>query len=632
MANRLKMALHQSILALARLGWSYRRIAAELAVDRDTVSRHMKAAGDGAGDGQPPGANAAIVITGSGDAGVGLELSGGANAAIVITGSASPDLALSAEASSAGEAGSDAGDTHLDGAAPGSDAGVPGPDVAANSAIVIAGSGAADPSPAAGLPGRRSQCDPWRSIILEWLRRGLTARRIWQDLRTEHAFNGDYQSVQRFVRKLREATPLPFRRMECEPGAEAQVDFGKGAPILTAEGKRSRPHLLRVVLSCSRKAYSEVVPRQTTEHFLRALENAFCSFGGVPRTLVIDNLKAAVTRPDWHDPELNPRTTEFCRHYGTVMLPTRPYTPRHKGKVERGVGYAQSNALRGRTFASLAEQNRFLAEWEASVADTRIHGTTRKQVGTAFQEEEKPALLPLPPARFPSFQEGQRIVNRDGHVEVAKSYYSAPPEFVGRTVWARWDGRVVRLFDQELRQIAIHAQREPGRFATDAGHIAPQKRGAVERGAAWWLRKAGSIGMQAGLWAQSVLQERGVHAVRVVMGLVSLTQRHPVNDIEAACRVAHSHGAYRLRDIRNLLKRSTPAAEQQRFEFVAEHPLIRSLNDYSALVQVAFDATVCVSDLARHGSSLETEPCGGRSPQPLSSLPPAPDPSFKEIR
>jgi hypothetical protein len=349
--------------------------------------------------------------------------------------------------------------------------------------------------------------------------------------------------------------------------------------------------LFRIVLSCSRKAYSEVVPRQTTEQFIRCIENAFCHFGGVTKTLVIDNLKAAVTQADWYDPELNPKIQEFCRHYGTVVLPTRPYTPRHKGKVERGVGYAQSNALKGRTFQSLAEQNRFLAEWESTVADTRIHGTTRKQVGKVFVEVEKPALLPLPPGRFPCFQEAQRSVNRDGHVEVARAYYSAPPEFVGRTVWARWDGHVVRLFDQHLRQIAIHAQHEPGRFTTDAKHIAPEKRGGIERGAAWWLDKASAIGAHTGSWAESILHERGIHGIRVVMGLVSLMHRHPVNTIEQACQVAHSHGCTRLRDIRNLLKRSESAAQQEQFEFVAEHPLIRSLTDYSKLVHAAFENT-----------------------------------------
>jgi transposase len=550
MANRLKMAEHQAILGLARLNWSYRRIAAELGVDRETVSRHVKSAAEGAALsalGDPPGIGPPDL-----------------NAAIPITGSTA--LATG---------------------------GLPASDAGANATIPITGSA-----------GRRSRCERWRPVIVAGLEQGLTARRIWQDLKAEHGFVGNYQSVQRFVRHLKAASPLPFRRMECEPGEEAQVDFGKGAPIVTADGKRKRPHLFRIVLSCSRKAYSEVVPRQTTEAFLRCIENAFCHFGGVPKTLVIDNLKAAVTKADWYDPELNPKITAFCQHYGSVVLPTRVRTPRHKGKIERGVGYAQCNALKGRTFNSLAQQNQFLAEWESGIADTRIHGTTRKQVGKLFEEVEKPALLPLPPARFPSFAEAQRIVNRDGHVEVAKAYYSAPPEFVGRSVWARWDGRVVRLFDQNLRQIAIHAQDEPGRFATDAKHIVPEKRGGIERGTAWWMQKVNAIGANAGRWSESILNQRGVHGIRVIMGLVSLTQRHHVHAVERACSVAQSHGAHRLRDIRTLLRRSgiSGTVVQEQFEFAAEHPLIRSLADYGRLVHAAFEQTKIIN-------SSQTQEC-----------------------
>ena len=267
-------------------------------------------------------------------------------------------------------------------------------------------------------------------MIEEAVGQGLSAQRIWQDLYSEHGFAGGYDSVKRFVRKLA-PSDLPFRRIECEPGAEAQVDFGTGAAVATpsdqplpagAKSHRRRTHVFWIALSHSRKAYSEAVYHQTTEEFIRVLENAFWSFGGVPRTLVIDNLRAAVARADWFDPELHPKVQSFCRHYGTVILPTRPRTPRHKGKTEAGVKYAPSNALKGRTFETLAEQNRHLQQWERTVADTRIHGTTQQQVLRLFEQAERPALLPLPAMRFPSFREAKRIVNRDGHVEVARAY------------------------------------------------------------------------------------------------------------------------------------------------------------------------------------------------------------------
>ena len=125
-------------------------------------------------------------------------------------------------------------------------------------------------------------------------------------------------------------------------------------------------------MSHSRKAYSEATFRQTTEDFIGCLENAFTSFGGLPKILVIDNLRAAVKHPDWFDPELVPKLRSFCQHYGVVILPTKPYMPRHKGKVEAGVKYVQSNALKGRKFATLQEQNEHLARWEATVRDRRI--------------------------------------------------------------------------------------------------------------------------------------------------------------------------------------------------------------------------------------------------------------------
>jgi len=301
------------------------------------------------------------------------------------------------------------------------------------------------PISTAGSAGRRSACEPFREVIEPKVEAGLSAQRIWQDLSERPEFTAGYQSVKRFVRRFEERMELPFRRMESPPGKEAQVDFGKGAFIVNKDGRRTRPHLFRMVLSHSGAGYSEVVHRQDAETFIRCIENGFRHFGGVTETLVVDNLKAAVTKADWYDPEIHPKLRDFCRHYRTVVLPTKPRTPRHKGKVEKSVDYVQSNALKARTFPALAAQNEFLAKWKRKVADTRIHGTTRRQVCKAL-EVEREHLAPLPDSLFPCFREAQRRVNRDGHVEVARAYYSVPPEYGRSTVWVRWDGRVVRIF------------------------------------------------------------------------------------------------------------------------------------------------------------------------------------------
>jgi len=428
-------------------------------------------------------------------------------------------------------------------------------------------------------------CEPFRELIQTKLEQGLSAKRIHQDLVSEHDFAARYHSVRRFVRRLRRARPLPFRRMECEPGAEAQVDFGKGAPVVQPGGKRKKTHVFRIVLSHSRKGYSEAVFRQTTDAFIRCLENAFWHFGGVPKTLVIDNLRAAVTKADWFDPEINPKVQSFCEHYGTVVLPTKPYMPRHKGKTENGIGYVQENGLKGHVFDGLRSENGHLLHWETTVADTRIHGTTRKQVGKVFEEVERPALLPLPAMRFPFFHEAKRTVHRDGHVEVDNAYYSAPPEYMARAVWARWDNHTVRLFDLQMRPIALHLPQEPGQFSTLNGHIAAEKISAVERGATWLLGKIRLLGPHSARWAEAMLEQRGIQGVRVLQGLRSLSFRHPCDRIERACEIAQSHGAYRLRDVRALIKRQ--GDRQETFEFLGQHPIIRSLSEYGRLVHTA---------------------------------------------
>ena len=414
-------------------------------------------------------------------------------------------------------------------------------------------------------------------MIMDSLQAGLSARRIFQDLQTEKSYSGGYESVKRFVRALSAVAPLPFRRIETAPGEEMQVDFGQGAPVIDpTTGKRRRPHLFRATLSFSRKGYSEVVWRQDTETFLRCLENAFRHFGGVAKTVIPDNLKAAVLQADWFDPDLNPKLQSFAQHYGMVILPTKPRTPQHKGKVEAGVKYVQDNALKGRTFASLAEQNRFLDQWERRVADQRIHGTVRQQVAALFAQE-RPALQPLPASLFPSFHEAKRRIHRDGYVEYKKAYYSVPPEHVGREVWVRGDSKLLHVYTLLMRQIAVHTLVEAGRFATNDDHVHPHKRNAIERGAGYLLERCKLIGPHSGAWAEAMYQNRGPIGMRVLQGLLQLARKHPVDQLETAAGKACRHACWRLRDLRRLMEQGDTVVQ---VDFLQEHELIRDLRAY----------------------------------------------------
>jgi transposase len=428
----------------------------------------------------------------------------------------------------------------------------------------------------AGSATSRSQCERWRPQILEALSQGLSAQRIFQDLVREFEFTGSYDAVKRFVRLVGRTTELPFRRMESAPGEEMQVDFGQGAWVVDTEGRKRRPHLFRAVLSHSRKGYAEVVWTQSTESFLRCMENAYRAFGGVAAVTIIDNLKAGVLRADWFDPELNPRTLAFAEHYGTAILPTKPAMPRHKGKVEAGVDYVQENALKGRRFRSLVEQNDWLAHWERTVADTRIHGTVRQQVGVLFQSVELPKLRPLPASLFPSFVDVRRSVHRDGHVEYKRAFYSAPPEYVGRRIWVRADSTMIRLFNDKREPIGVHARREKG-FGTADEHIHAHKRSGLERGADYLLNRCRCVGPATGAWAQAMFKQRGVYGLRPLQGLLSLSRKNTAEAMERAATMALQRGSWRLHAFRTLLKDEGKVVQG---EFVQQHPIIRDLSAY----------------------------------------------------
>jgi len=579
MANELKMAIVESILTLHALHYSARRIARELNINRGTVNRYLqRAKSDSKPAISPAGSEGSKPATFPPAPGALADCDGCADSASLVAGF---ETAIS-PAGSGGDFASDFPGNSLP-TDTADRAGLPtAPGTSGN-----ASSSTTAAEFAAAKQGRLSKCGPYTEVIQAMLDLGLSAQRIYQDLVSDHGFVGSYDSVKRFVRKQGSHRPLPFRRMECGPGEEAQVDFGTGAPIIGPDGKRRTTYVFRFILSHSRKGYSEVRFRQTTEDFIACLENAFFYFGGLPQVVVIDNLRAAVKHPDWFDPELVPRLRSFCEHYKIVILPTKPYMPRHKGKVESGVKYVQNNALKAKKFSSLQQQNEYLAHWEATVADTRIHGTTRQHVGRVFREVERPALRPLPLERFPMFKEAPRKVNRDGHVEVARFYYSVPPEYLGCTVWARWDARLVRIFNHRFEQIAIHVRNEKSRYNTQAQHLDPRKISGIERGVNYLLEKIRRIGPHTHQWAEAMVAARGIEGTRVLQGMISLSRKHHSEEIEEACEKALAHGVFQLRPIRELIGRQSQ--RQIVMPFLEEHPIIRPMDDYAAIVTAAFE-------------------------------------------
>ncbi len=382
MGNYLKMADKQRILALLELGWSYRRVAREAGVSRETVAKYDPRR-------SPKRANPS---TGSGS------------------------------------------------------------------------------KPARVSTGPQSAAEPYRALIEAEIARGLTAQRIWQDLKADYGFGYGYASIKRFARRLKGTHPEVADVMAHPPGEEAQVDFFRGPRALEPQSGQWRlPWILRVTLSCSRHSYEEPMWTADRLSFLRALEHSFLDFGGVPATLRHDNLKLAVVRACLYDPDISELYAAFARHWGFVPLPSRPRHPQEQGVAERGGGYLKDNALKGRRFDSLDELASFLKHWNRTVARLRIHGTTRKQVYAHFLEVEKPALRPLPEQRFSLFEVGTRTVHPDGHVQVEGAFYSVPHTLVGEDVRVQWDDHLVRVCAQG-QCVAVHTRGSVGHFTTRPEH------------------------------------------------------------------------------------------------------------------------------------------------------------------
>src|SRR5918994_1348398 len=196
------------------------------------------------------------------------------------------------------------------------------------------------------------------------------------------AFPARYASVRRFVVAVRGRAPQDARVvLTTEPGEEGQVDYGDGPMVRHPKtGKYRRTRLFVLTLGYSRKAVLLLVWQSSTQVWAQLHERAFRRLGGTVRVIVLDNLKEGVLTPDIYDPALNPLYCDVLAHYGVVALPCRVGDPDRKGKVEAGVGHAKKTPLRGLRFESLDEAQTYLDRWETHWADTRIHGTTKRQV------------------------------------------------------------------------------------------------------------------------------------------------------------------------------------------------------------------------------------------------------------
>lgn len=450
-----------------------------------------------------------------------------------------------------------------------------------------------------GTAPATSLCEPHRSFIEAQLRLGRNAMAIYQELVDEHGFAGRYNSVKRFVARLRVRAPEQFDRLSFAPGEEMQVDYGEGAPTLMPGTNRYRkPRLFVATLRYSRRSFRRVVWTSSQQVWAELHEQAWRYFGGSCRYVVLDNLKEGVIKPDLYEPELNAVYAATLAHYEVVADPAWVRDPNRKGTVENAIGHTQGTALKGKRFQTLEAQNEYLEHWELKWAAPRIHGAERRQVQAVF-EEERPHLQPLPARPMQYFRDEQRSVGDDGCIQLAHCSYAARPAAIGTKV-------LVRIFERrlEIRDLKTQALLRTHTKAEHPGTVVLPDDERVfnpSRQTRQILAQAQAIGADAQRLCQLMFSVEGRVGQRKLWGIVHLAERHPRHFVNAACAQALDEGVYSYRHVKLLTERHvaqalkqledmTPAAEACGGYTTQAHALIRSPYEYGELFAKAATA------------------------------------------
>lgn len=320
---------------------------------------------------------------------------------------------------------------------------------------------------------RKSSLSNWQDKIVEFLEQGLSLVRIFEELQ-DFGFSGSYSSMRRYIisQNLKLETCIRFHTL---PGEEAQVDFGDVGKREDATGKMRKAYIFNMRLSHSRLDYYEIVFDQKVDTWLKCHINAFKFFGGVPKYVKLDNLKAGILKAGFYESTYQREYKRLADHYGFLIAPCRVAEPQEKGKVESGIKYVKNNFFAGRSFSCHADMIGKLSIW-LERANSRIHGTTKKVPIELFEEVEKENLIELASTEFDMSSWHIRKVAKDCHITLENNYYSVPSKYVGTEVGVALSSSLIRIYDGD-NIIATHARSNgSGVFTTITSHYAKSKR------------------------------------------------------------------------------------------------------------------------------------------------------------
>lgn len=443
------------------------------------------------------------------------------------------------------------------------------------------------------VPVRVSLVEPHRARVQELADLGRTPSQIHRVLRREKDFKGSPGSVKRFLAKIDRSKAPAFVVLHFEPGEAAQVDFGSG-PLLPhpKTGKLTRTHFFVMTLCDSRHMYAELVWDQKVKTWLRCHRNAFEFFGGVPQRIILDNLKAAILKHCHCDPHVQKSYGELATAYGFRIDPCKPRTPRHKGRVERGVGYIKRAFIPDRVFRNLADANQQLLEWILGEAGNRVHGTTQEVPLVAFAERDKPALKALPAQRPEMVSWSRAKLHPNCHVSFDKAFYSAPFRHVGCLLDVRATETMVELY-LEGEQVALHpVAAYAGQFRTNKEHYPPDKVAYLDKTPQWCLHRALEIGGNCRVFVDKLFAEGVTAKLGAVQGTLRLCDKYTAKRLEAACERALLYERIEYQAVKRILEKGLDqvpeghdATGQQHFSFPEAPRFARSIGQMMAVGQ-----------------------------------------------
>jgi transposase len=418
-------------------------------------------------------------------------------------------------------------------------------------------------------PGDCSKAQPLNETIKLLCQQNYTGRNILRILQDQHGYDGSYSGLMRQMSALgcsagaraREEATTVIRTFN--PGDGLEVDFGDGPKVPCGNGEVTKTWFFLATLRYSRKAFIMFVPRTDTQHWLECHIACFEHLGGVPKLLVIDNLKAAVIKAGFHESRLNKSYEDMARFYGFRVDALPPRTPKLKGIVERNVRYVQTGFLNlQREFASLADLNARAAKWMEE-ANQRRHGTTGLVPDRVFEMQERGTLLPLPEGTFDICLYARRKVHPDGHFEYEGVKYSVPHRLTGTFVEVKVScTQVTALHDDQV--VAVHklSNRRRG-YVYDIAHIPENAAAFLEATPQRCLATAKAVGPRFHALVLHLLNETVTFNLRNVLGLCGLARKHGPRSMEACCTMlALSRAPMTMENIRRGLETGSIGKEK----------------------------------------------------------------------